>query len=103
MHVEILVPTVDNEDRPFPDTAFETFEQLLTHRCGGFTYRGDVEGAWRSPETGLVQREKNRSYVVTLPAEEADELIVAIESFILTHFRQEAAFLELMPARATAF
>jgi hypothetical protein len=103
MHVEILVPIADNDGRPFPDTAFEAFEQFLTHRCGGFTYRGDVEGAWRSPETGLVQREKNRSYVVTLPAEEADELIVAIESFILTRFRQEAAFLELMPARATVF
>lgn len=103
MHVEILVPLVDNGGRPFPDTAFEGFEQFLTHRCGGFTYRGDVEGAWRSPETGLIHRERSRSYVVTLPAEEADEQIAQIESFILARFRQEAAFLELMPARATVF
>lgn len=71
--------------------------------CGGYTRRGDVEGAWRSPETGEVMRDGSRSYVVTLAAEEADEQIARIESFIRRYFRQEAAFLELIPTRATAF
>jgi hypothetical protein len=103
MHVDILIPLADNDGDPFPHTAFDTLEHFLTILCGGFTRRGDVEGAWRSPDTGTVMRERSRSYVVTLPAEEADEQIARIESFIRRYFRQEAAFLELTPTRATAF
>ncbi|HVE70684.1 MAG TPA: hypothetical protein VNI54_04890 [Thermoanaerobaculia bacterium] len=103
MHVDILVPVADNDGRPFPPFAFETFEHFLTTLCGGFTRRGDVEGAWRSPETGDVMRDRSRSYVVTLAAEEADGQVARIESFIRRYFRQEAAFLELIPTRATAF
>lgn len=103
MHVDILVPLADNDGRPFPHTAFHTFEHFLATLCGGYTRRGDVEGAWQSPETGTVMRDRSRSYVVTLPAEEADEQIDKIEVFIRRHFRQEAAFLELIPTRATAF
>ena len=103
MHVDILVPLADNDGDPFPHTAFDTLEHFLTILCGGFTRRGDVEGAWRSPDTGTVMRDRSRSYVVTLPAEEADEQIARIESFIRRYFRQEAAFLELTPTRATAF
>lgn len=103
MHVDILVPLADNDGRPFPVTAFHTFEHFLATLCGGYTRRGDVEGAWRSPETGTVMRDRSRSYVVTLPAEEADEQIDKIEAFIRRYFRQEAAFLELIPTRATAF
>lgn len=86
-----------------PPFAFETLEHFLTMLCGGYTRRGDVEGAWRSPETGEVMRDRSRSYVVTLAAEEAGEQIARIESFIRRYFRQEAAFLELIPTRATAF
>ncbi|HYC90566.1 MAG TPA: hypothetical protein VEO54_15220 [Thermoanaerobaculia bacterium] len=103
MHVDILVPLADNEGRPFPNSAFDTLEHFLTILCGGYTRRGDVEGAWRSPDTGDVLRDRSRSYVVTLPAEEADEQIARIESFIRRFFRQEAAFLELIPTRATVF
>jgi len=103
MHVDILVPLADNEGRPFPTSAFDTLEHFLTTLCGGYTRRGDVEGAWRSPDTGDVMRDRSRSYVVTLPAEEADEQIARIESFIRRFFRQEAAFLELIPTRATVF
>ena len=103
MHVDILVPLADNDGRPFPPFAFETLEHFLTTLCGGYTRRGDVEGAWRSPETGDVMRDRSRSYVVTLAAEEADEQIARIESFIRRYFRQEAVFLELIPTRATAF
>ncbi|HUP60718.1 MAG TPA: hypothetical protein VNA69_09905 [Thermoanaerobaculia bacterium] len=103
MHVDILVPLADNDGDAFPPSAFDTLEHFLTTLCGGFTRRGDVEGAWRSPDTGVVMRDRSRSYVVTLPAEEADEQIARIESFIRRYFRQEAAFLELIPTRATVF
>lgn len=103
MHVDILVPLADNDGDPFSPHAFDTLEHFLTTLCGGFTRRGDVEGAWRSPETGTVMRDRSRSYVVTLPVEEADEQIARIESFIRRFFRQEAAYLELTPTQATVF
>jgi len=103
VHVDILVPLADNDGDPFPASAFNTLEHFLTILCGGFTRRGDVEGVWRSPDTGAVMRDRSRSYVVTLPAEDADEQITRIESFIRRYFRQEAAFLELTPTRATVF
>lgn len=102
-HVDILVPLADNEADAFPQSAFNTLEHFFTELCGGFTRRGDVEGAWRSPETGEVMRDRSRSYVVTLPVEEAEEQIARIESFIRRFFRQEAAFLELSDTRATVF
>lgn len=60
-------------------------------------------GGRRSPETGEVMRDRSRSYVLTLAAEEAEEQIARIESFIRRFFRQEAAFLELSDTRATVF
>lgn len=102
-HVDILVPLADNDGNAFPQSAFSTLEHFFTELCGGFTRRGDVEGAWRSPETGEVMRDRSRSYVVTLPVEEAEEQIARIESFIRRFFRQEAAFLELTNTRATVF
>ena len=103
MRVDILVPLADNDGRPFPHAAFHTFENFLATLCGGFTRRGDVEGAWRSPETGTLMRDRSRSYVVTLAAETADEQITKVEDFICRYFRQEAAFLELTQTRATVF
>jgi hypothetical protein len=102
-HVDILVPLADNDGEPFPQSAFNTLEHFFTELCGGFTRRGDVEGAWRSPTTGDVMRDRSRSYVVTLPVEEAEEQIARIELFIRRFFRQEAAFLELSDTRATVF
>ncbi|MEO8378178.1 MAG: hypothetical protein ABI779_00815 [Acidobacteriota bacterium] len=101
--VDILVPLADNDGRPFLATTFHTFENYLATLCGGFTRRGNVEGVWRSPETGTIMRDRSRSYVVTLAAEAAEEQIAQIESFICRYFRQEAAFLELTQTRATVF
>jgi hypothetical protein len=102
-HVDILVPLASNDGRPFPAKIFHTFENFLATLCGGFTRRGNVEGVWRSPDTGIIMRDRSRSYVVTLSAENADEQIAQIESFICRYFRQEAAFLELTQTRATVF
>lgn len=101
--VDILVPLADNDGRPFLPTAFHTFENFLATLCGGFTRRGDVEGAWRSPDTGEIMRDRSRSYVITLAAEGADEQIAKIERFICRYFRQQAAFLELTQTQATVF
>lgn len=39
VHVDILVPLADNDGRPFPHTAFHTFEHFLGVLVGGFTGR----------------------------------------------------------------
>jgi hypothetical protein len=103
VHVDILVPLADNDGRPFPHTAFHTFEHFLGVLVGGFTNHGDVVGAWRSPTSGELMRDRSRSYAITLDADTAEEQIQRIDGFIRRYFRQEAAFLELTPTRATAF
>ncbi len=103
VHVDILVPLADNDGRPFPHAAFHTFEHFLGVLAGGFTRRGDVVGAWRSPTSGELMRDQSRSCAITLDAATAEEQIHRIDSFIRRYFRQEAAFLELTPTRATAF
>lgn len=103
VHVDILVPLADNDGRPFPHAAFQTFENFLAILVGGFTRRGDVDGAWRSPKSGELLRDRSRAYAITLDAAVAKEQIPRIDSFIRRYFRQEAAFLELIPTRATQF
>ena len=48
-------------------------------------------------------RDQSRSYSVTLDAETALAQIPKIDSYIRRFFRQEAAFLELIPTRASMF
>lgn len=102
LHVDVLVPLVDNEKVPFTESDFDAFEHVLLTVAGGFTRRGDVEGAWQSPD-GEILRDTSRSYVITLDADDAAEKIEQIDRFIRTHFRQHAAFLELIPTKATVF
>lgn len=103
VHVDILVPVADNDGRPFAHAAFHSFEMFLATLVGGFTRRGDVDGAWRSPTSGELMRDRSVLYSVTLDAETALAHIPKIDSYIRRFFRQEAAFLELIPTRASRF
>jgi hypothetical protein len=102
VHVDVLVPLLDNEGVAFPESAFDAFERVLLNLAGGYTCRGTVEGAWRAPD-GTVMRDVSRSYVVTLDARDAAQQIERIDRFIRAYFRQHAAFLELTPTKATVF
>lgn len=103
VHVDILVPVADNESRPFSPASFEAFETFLASISGGFTDRGLVDGAWMSPMSGMLLRDRSRSYSITIDAESAFAQVKQVDSYIKQFFRQEAAFLELIPTRATAF
>jgi hypothetical protein len=103
VHVDILVPLSDNDGRPFPHAVFHAFEIFLANLASGFTRHGDVDGAWRSPMSGELMRDRSRSYSITLDAEIALAQIPQIDSYIRRFFRQEAAFLELIPTRASMF
>ena len=100
--LELLIPLVDNDGVPFADPAFADFEDFLITAAGGFTRRGDVEGAWRSPD-GRVMRDRSRSYVVTVPEDITDRAASSIDQYVRRQFRQQAAFVETLPARAVAF
>jgi len=102
LHVDVLVPLLDNQGNAFPESAFGVFERVLLDLAGGFTRRSDVEGAWRAPD-GTIMRDVSRSYVVTLDARDADQRIEHIDRFIREYFQQHAAFLELTPTKATVF
>ena len=100
--LELLVPLADNDGVPFSNSAFASFEAFLVDTAGGFTRRGDVEGAWKAPD-GRVMRDRSRSYVVTVPEHLADHVASAIDHYVRRQFRQQAAFVESLPARAVAF
>lgn len=100
--LELLVPLADNDNVPFSNSAFAAFEDFLVDTAGGFTRRGDVEGAWRAPD-GQVMRDRSRSYVVTVPEHLTDRAASAIDHYVRRQFRQQAAFVETLPARAVAF
>lgn len=101
-HLEILVPTADNQGSPFSPSSFEAFEQFLLDTAGGLSRRADVEGLWRAP-SGETMRDRSRSYVVTVDDIHADEIASDIDTYIRRQFRQLASFIELVPTRATAF
>jgi len=103
VHVDILVPVSDNDGRPFAPASFDAFETFLANISGGFTDRGIVDGAWMSPMSGTLMRDRSRSYSITLDAASALAQIQLLDSYIKQFFRQEAAFLELIPTRATTF
>ena len=100
--LELLVPLADNDGVPFSDSAFASFEDFLVDTAGGFTRRGDVERAWRAPD-GQVMRDRSRSYVVPVPEHLTDRVASAIDHYVRRQFRQQAAFVETLPARAVAF
>ena len=100
--LEFLVPIADNEGTPFLDAAFATFEDFLLDLAGGFTFRGQVDGAWRAPD-GRVLRDTSRSYVISVPEARANQVATSIDHEVRRRFRQEATFLEQLPTRALAF
>ena len=53
MHlVHILLPTADNDGRPFPRALFDALREELTERFGGVTFhsRAPAEGFWKGEE-----------------------------------------------------
>ncbi len=100
--LELLLPLADNDTVPFSDAAFTAFEDFLVQLAGGFTRRGDVEGAWRAPD-GRVMRDRSRSYAVTVPEHLTDRVASSIDHYVRRQFRQQATFVETLPARAVAF
>jgi len=100
--LDFLVPVTDNFGEPFTEEDFAALEDLLVDVAGGFTRRGDVSGAWRSP-SGELFRDHSRSYSVTVPADRVEDVASTIHRVITHRFRQEAALIETTPTLSAAF
>ncbi len=100
--LDFLVPVSGNDDQPFSEASFAAFEDLLVNVAGGFTRRGDVTGAWRSP-SGQLFRDRSRSYSVTVPADRAEAVASTLHRVITDQFRQEAVLIEATPTLSAAF
>ena len=60
---QILLPKRDNVGRPIPSKRFVAFQNRMIRRFGGWTCKGQAEGAWLSP-TGRLFAELHWVYEV---------------------------------------
>jgi hypothetical protein len=54
---QVLLPKRDNLGRPFDREDYATFHGRLIRRFGGWTRKGQAEGAWLSPSGELFSDE----------------------------------------------
>ena len=54
---QVLLPKRDNLGRPFGRDRFRAFHARLLQRFGGWTRKGQAEGAWLSPSGELFTDE----------------------------------------------
>lgn len=62
--VSFIIPTVDNDGRPFPAFAFAQLQEDIADSFGGWS-RAEGVGGWLTPD-GVVQTEKHFRYEVAL-------------------------------------
>lgn len=54
---QILLPKRDNLGRPFARRKYAAFHARMLRKFGGWTRKGQAEGAWLSPSGRLFQEE----------------------------------------------
>lgn len=54
---QVLLPERDNSGLPFHPDRYATFHTRMIRRFGGWTRKGQVEGAWLSPSGTLFTEE----------------------------------------------
>jgi hypothetical protein len=54
---QVLLPKRDNLGRPFRRQQYRAFHARMVHRFGGWTRKGQAEGAWLSPSGRLFTEE----------------------------------------------
>jgi hypothetical protein len=54
---QILLPKRDNMGRPFARKHYQSFQSRMMRAYGGWTRKGQAEGAWLSPAGKLHQEE----------------------------------------------
>jgi hypothetical protein len=76
---QFLIPVRDNDGQLFPADDWEWLQTELVTRFGGWTVEGQVTGAWRDAESGVVFQDVSWKYVVVVDAAQEPELM----SFLL--------------------
>jgi hypothetical protein len=60
---QILLPKCDNEGEPIDEACYRVFHARMIRRFGGWTRKGQAEGAWLSP-TGRLYAEDHWIYEI---------------------------------------
>ena len=88
----LLVPTRDNDNRPFPPSAWDALEAAWL-RFGGYTRLADVTGAWIVGER--VYRDRSRQYAVSLGSWRDLAAWLEVVERARETFRQEALYVKI--------
>ena len=89
----LLIPTRDNDGRPFPRSAWRELEQQLLALAGGFSRQDGFAGAWS--DGSRVYRDVSRQYIVSLASWTQFPAWLDIVRWARDRFRQEAIYIEV--------
>jgi hypothetical protein len=88
-----LVPSRDNDGRPFASTAWRTLNRRLMASFGGYTVTAGVRGAWEFE--GRVYHDLSRQYVVVLGSWNQFPAWLDVVGWVQDEFQQEAIYIEV--------
>lgn len=88
-----LVPTRDNEGRPFTPADWDALDEAILERFDGYTRRFGGEGAWRSG--GRVYRDESYEYTISLMSWNRLPAWLDVVRWARQRFRQEAIYIEV--------
>jgi hypothetical protein len=74
--VQFLVPKYDRSGKPYPRSVHEQLRKDLEDKFDGWSSLGDepLPGAWRNPESGVVEYDESWRYEVGVASDRLVEL-----------------------------
>jgi hypothetical protein len=88
--VQVLIPVVDNDGRPFTGEDHTAFEAVLVDRFGGFTLLpNEAAGKWKDA-TGAVYPDRTRLYAIGVGSITDGAKFADVVTFAKAHYRQLA-------------
>lgn len=89
----VIIPTTDNNGRPFSRGRFSNFEGRLAGLAGGFTVQAGFEGVWQ--ESGTIYRDRSVAYVAALDSWMQLPAWLDLVGWAAGHFAQLAMYIEV--------
>ena len=89
----VLLPRADNLGARFPPRVWREVEQRLLTLAGGWTFAGEVSGAWLAD--GTTYRDVSREYTVTLESWRQVATFLAFADWARLALRQEAIYVSI--------
>jgi len=94
--VQVLIPIVDNDGRPFTGEDHAAFEAALVDRFGGFTlFPSTAVGGWKDAD-GVLYNDRTRVYGIAVRSIVDGAGIGEVVTFAKAHYRQLAIFVRYL-------